>query len=165
MNTTRELVPAVYEALQARAQALLQARGGSLSPASLVHDVLVKLYQSQRQDWADERHFRAAAALAMRQILQDRARRNRSAKHQHEHATFSLSGLASGETPMDALALQRALETLESDNPRAAEVVVYRLFGGLQWQELAETVGRSETTVKREWRVGRAWVCHHIEAL
>lgn len=154
----------MYDALCVRAS-LLVARGkGSLSPESLVHDVLVKLFRSESQNWRDEVHFRATAALAMRQILADRARKSRTARHGHCLASVSLSGLSDPKEIVDAFALKEALDALEPVHPRAVTVFVYRLFGGLKWSEVADALGCSESTVKREWRIGQAWVRMRLAA-
>lgn len=158
MESTASLVPKVYDALRERASCLLGRGGGSLSPQSLVHDVLVKLYRSEQQSWRDERHFRAVAAIAMRQLLVDRARRKATTKHGDHPELVSLTNVAQEGSPLDVVALTRALEQLEVARPRSAEVLVLRLFGGLQHEEIAEELGCSVSTVKREWRLGQAWL-------
>jgi RNA polymerase sigma factor (TIGR02999 family) len=120
--------------------------------------VLVKLYTSESDGWRDERHFRAVAAMAMRQILIDRARRKATLKHGSNGQHLSLTGIGETDDPIDALALAAALVSLEASRPRAARVVELRLFGGLDLQEVADEIGLSLSTVKREWRVGQAWL-------
>ena len=78
MDSTDELLPRLYAALKQRASAMLAARDVSLSPESLVHDVMLKLYRSDRDAWESERHFRAVAARAMRQVLIDHQRKRRT---------------------------------------------------------------------------------------
>lgn len=158
MATTDTLIPQVYEALQARATHILASEGGSLSPQSLVHDVLVKLYRANTPDWRDETHFRAVAALAMRQVLVDRARRKATAKHGAHAPHVSLTGVEGPTDTLDIVALNTALERLEQARPRAATVLIYRLLGGLSNDEIADAMGCSASTVKREWRVGQAWI-------
>ncbi|MCA9568821.1 MAG: sigma-70 family RNA polymerase sigma factor [Myxococcales bacterium] len=158
MESTETLVPKVYEALRQRAAHLLGRGGGSLSPQSLVHDVLVKLYRAETQSWRDERHFRAVAAIAMRQLLVDRARRKATARHGASPDLVSLTNVAVEGSPLDVVALTTALDQLEAARPRAAEVLMLRLFGGLSHEEIAEETGCSLSTVKREWRLGQAWL-------
>jgi len=158
MELSDALVPRVYAALQQRASQLLRSGGGSLSPQSLVHDVLLKLYRSESQTWRDEQHFRTVAAIAMRQLLIDRARRKAAAKHGANAEHVSLTGVAGAPGFADLVDLADALEQLEAARPRAAQVVVYRLLGGLSHDEIADELGCSVTTVKREWRLGQAWM-------
>ena len=158
-------MPAVYRALQKRAAVILGAGGASLSPQSLVHDVLLKLYTSDSSAWRDERHFRAVAAVAMRQILIDRARRKATLKHSSNGAHLSLTGIGESHDPVDGLALAGALESLEASRSRAARVVELRLFGGLDLQEVADEMDVSLSTVKREWRVGQAWLRTRLSGL
>lgn len=162
MATTETLVAAVYDALQERAARILDNRRASVSPASLVHDVVLKLYRSQTQTWQDETHFRAVAAVAMRQILADRARRKATAKHGANADHITLSGVGSTDDPLDLIALHTALVALEEARPLAARVAVCKLFGGLVIPEIARELDCSESTVKREWRVGHAWLRRHL---
>lgn len=137
---------------------LLRSGAGSLSPDSLVHDVLIKLYQADTAAWRDECHFRAVAAIAMRQILIDRARKKATVKHGANAHPISLTGIGEEDDPLDGIALAQALESLEASRATAARVVELRLFGGLELHEIANELGCSLSTVKREWRIGQAWL-------
>lgn len=164
MASTDELLPKLYALLRARASSLLAARDVSLSPDSLVHDVMLKLYRSDRDAWESEAHFRAVAARAMRHVIIDHQRRRRAAKRDGERVDVSISLLADDpSSPVDLFHLDRALEELEAARPQVAEVVVLRVLGGLNHQEIADQLGLSESTVKRYWRTGRAWLRSRLE--
>lgn len=152
-----DLIPHVYAMLQAQASSIL-GMGASLSPRSLVHDALLKLYRSDMDVWRDEAHFRAVAALAMRQIIIDRSRRAKTVKHGGGRRQVSLSGVGYERDPVELLALVNALESLEASNPRVARVVEYRLLGGMSIEQTAKELAISTSTAKREWRVGQAWM-------
>lgn len=137
---------------------MLLRQGGSLSPRSLVHDALLKLYHSEVASWDNERHFRAVAAMAMKQILIDRARRARTEKHGGAGRQVSLTGIGREDDPVDLITLVTALEGLELARPRASSVVEHRLLGGMELPEIATELGVSLSTTKREWRVGQAWL-------
>lgn len=127
-----------------------------------MHEVVVKLYRSQVQSWRDETHFRAVAAIAMRQVLADRARRRATQKHGANALHITLSGIGSDDDPIDLIALHASLVSLEEARPAAAQIVVCRLLGGMAIPEIARELGCSESTVKREWRVGHAWLRRHL---
>jgi RNA polymerase sigma factor (TIGR02999 family) len=123
-----------------------------------VHEAFLKLVRNRDPGWESERHFFGAAAQAMRQILVDQARRKASLKHGGHGQRIELAdGLAFIEPPTeDVLALDDAIRTLEAEEPRLAEIVLLRYYTGLSVEETAAVVGRSERTVKREWRQARA---------
>jgi RNA polymerase sigma factor (TIGR02999 family) len=100
----------------------------------------------------------------MREILIDQARRKASGKHGgHGQRVELTEGLALIEPPAaDLLALDDAIQRLQTEEPRLAEVVMLRYYAGLSVEQTAEVVRRSDRTVKREWRQARAWLAGHL---
>jgi RNA polymerase sigma factor (TIGR02999 family) len=156
------LFPAVYRDLENIAKA--HVRGGmSLEPRGLVHELYLKLTEASI-DARDRKHFYAIAALAMRQILVDRARKRQSQKRGGEHAErVTLSQLANDDTAVDVVAVDRALTKLEALSSRQARIVELRCLVGLTVEETAEALGVSERTVAGEWRLARAWLSRELE--
>src|SRR5262245_39404093 len=160
------LLPAVYAELR-RLAAALSTRlppGQTLQPTALVHEAYLKLVRDHDPGWESQRHFFGAAAQAMREILVDQARRKGSVKHGgHGQRVELADGLALIEPPADdVLALDEAIRGLQAEEPRLAEIVLLRYYTGLSVEETAAVVGRSESTVKREWRQARAWLAGRL---
>lgn len=162
------LVPLVYADLRrmARAQARRQAPGGTLDTGALVHEAYLRLVDERRAGWQDRRHFYAVAAMAMRQIMIDHARRRSRAKRgggQHLTAVDDVADPVSADAEQ-LLDLDRALARLEETDPRLVRVVECRYFGGLTEQETADALGTSVRTVQREWLKARAWLREALES-
>lgn len=157
------LLPLVYRELRHLAARRLasEAPGQTLQPTALVHEAYLKLADSGAT-WSSQGHFFGAAARAMRCILVDRARARRARKRGGDwRRVDSLAEVAgAGDlTPQDdLLELDSALSRLEERDPRKAQVVLLRYFGGLSVDEVATTMGLSPTTVKDEWVFARAWL-------
>ena len=161
-----ELLPALYAELR-RLAASMTARlppGQTLQPTALVHEAYLKMVRGRDPGWGGKRHFFGAAAQAMREILVDQARRKASLKHGGRGQRVELAdGLALIEPPAaDVLALDEAIQGLQAEEPRLAEIVLLRYSTGLSVEETAAVVGRSESTVKREWRQARAWLAGRL---
>jgi len=161
-----ELLPEVYAELRRLASALTaQLRPGqTLQPTALVHEAYMRLVRNQDPGWEGRRHFFGAAARAMREILIEQARRKASLKHGGGARRVELAeGLALIEPPADdLLALDEAIGRLQADKPHLAEIVLLRYYTGLSVEETAEVVGRSVSTVVREWRFARAWLAGRL---
>lgn len=153
-----QLLPLVYRDLEAIARAYVQP-GASLEPRGLVHELYLKL-ASASLDAADRKHFFVIAALAMRQILADRARRKHAVKRGKGGVRVTLTGIAEDdrERDLDALAVELALAKLEGLSRRQARIVELRWLLGLSVAETAEALDVSERTVHAEWRLARAWL-------
>src|SRR5690606_16745604 len=159
-----ELLPLVYEQLRAIAQRRMREEraGHTLQATALVHEAFVKLVgggsAAEQPGWESRAHFFRVAAEAMRRILIDHARKRKSAKRGGKATPIPLSvvDLAAEHDPAQILALSEALDTLEAEDARAAEVVKLRFFAGLSVEETAETMGISERTAMREWAFARA---------
>jgi RNA polymerase sigma factor (TIGR02999 family) len=158
------LFPAVYRDLERIAMS--QVRGNAtLEPRGLVHELYLRLTKGPLEA-KDRNHFFATAALAMRQILVDRARKRQTQKRGGEHhERVTLSGLAQNEeSGVDLIAVDRALAKLEEKSPRQARIVELRCLLGLTAEETAEALGVSERTVHGEWRLARAWLSRELAA-
>jgi RNA polymerase sigma factor (TIGR02999 family) len=161
-----ELLPVVYAELR-RLAAAWTARlppGQTLQPTALVHEAYLKLVRNRDPDWEGQRHFFGAAAQAMREILVDQARRKSSIKRGgHGQRVELAEGLALIEPPADdLLALDEAIGQLQIEKPQLAEIVMLRHFTGLSVEETAGVLGKSVSTVTRDWRYARAWLAARL---
>jgi RNA polymerase sigma factor (TIGR02999 family) len=156
------LLPLVYDELRGLARAKLrhERQGHSLQATALVHEAYIRMLGADSPSWNDRGHFFRAAAEAMRRILIDHARRRGRAKRGGGRIQVTLGDVQVGTgLPLeDLLALDEAIQRLEGQDPRMAEIVRLRFFAGLSVEETAETLDVSERTVKREWAVARAWL-------
>jgi RNA polymerase sigma factor (TIGR02999 family) len=161
------LAEAVYpELCQIAARFLKNERAGhTLEPSALVHELWMRLAGSGAINFHNRAHFGAVAAQTMRRILIDHARARIRDKRGGEQRQVSLTAVE-GWNPVsrdeDLLDLDQALSKLASADPRAAKVVELRFFGGLQEDEVAESLGVSLITVKRDWRVAHAWLVNRL---
>ena len=158
----------VYEELRREARRILgrHAPGHSVTPSILVHDAYMRLASAGGEPaFASELHFRAAASLAMRHVLVDRARRRNAHKRGRGWSRVMLIGLgveASEPLDVDLLALAEALDALAAIDPEGANVVQMRFFGELTHEEIALALGISLRTVERSWRAARAWLFERL---
>jgi RNA polymerase sigma factor (TIGR02999 family) len=155
-KASSELLPLVYEELRALAHARMVKvpPGNTLQPTALVHEAYLRLVKDADPSWNSRGHFFAAAAQAMRQILVDQVRRKRSAKRggDQKHVSADDVEIAFEALEFDAMALHLALERLERDDPRKAQIVLLRYFAGLDREETAKCLDVSVRTIDREWR-------------
>ena len=161
-DALERLVPLVYRELRAIAARQLRRERGdhTLQPTALVHEAYLKLVDQRPSGWKNRGHFLAVAAQAMRRILVDHARAHRAAKrgrHFERVSVETAEGIVA-TPPTDVLALDEALSRLSALDPRQGQVVELRCFGGLTIEETADAVGLSQTTVKEEWRLAKAWL-------
>jgi RNA polymerase sigma factor (TIGR02999 family) len=157
-----DLLPAVYDELRRLAAALTSRLrpGQTLQATALVHEAYLRLVGAQDPGWQGRRHFFGAAARAMRQILIDQARRKASHKHGGTGQRVELAeGMAYVEPPADnLLALDEAIQKLQSHKAYLAEIVMLRFYTGLSVEETAGVLGESVRTVYRDWRHARTWL-------
>jgi RNA polymerase sigma factor (TIGR02999 family) len=162
------LLPVVYDQLHRIAHRALQGErsGHTLGTTGLVHEAYLKLVDQTRVGWRDRAHFFAVAALAMRRILVDYARRHRRAKRGGGASVVTLDeGVVSlDERAENLVALDEALTRLSELNPRLSRVVECRFFGGLTEEEIAEALGVTTRTVKRDWAKARGWLYQELTA-
>lgn len=162
-NASSRLLPLVYEELRrlARARMADLPSGQTLQPTALVHEAYLRLLGNEDVAWNDRAHFFGAAALAMRDILVERARRRARIKHgrgiQRVDLGESLSISADPEE-VDLIVLHQALQRLEAEDERKGRVVMLRYFAGLSIEDTAAALELSPATVKREWNYARAWL-------
>ena len=156
------LLPLVYDELRIIARGRLhhERQGHSLQATALVHEAYIRMLAGDQPSWNDRGHFFSAAAEAMRRILIDHARKRGRAKRGGGRIQVTLGDVEVGAgLPLeDLLALDDAIQRLEEQDPRMAEIVRLRFFAGLSVEETAKALEVSERTVKRDWAVARAWL-------
>jgi len=152
----------VYRELRRRAGRYMRGErpGHTLQPTALVHETYLRLTHTDRTDWQSRAHFYAVASCEMRRILVDHARSRAAAKRGGQLERISLEDAAAYCTsrPDELVALDDALLQLAEWAPRAARIVEMLFFGGLTEAEIAEVLGISVRTVKRDWSAARAWL-------
>lgn len=161
-RSAARLMPIVYDELRRLAAGYLRRErpGQTIQATALVHEAYLRLVAEQAHHWKNRTHFLAVAALSMRQILVERARRRAAAKRggNPERITLDDHLLASEPSGVDVLALDEALNRLARLDAQQARIVELRYFGGLTIEEIAETLDISPATVKRHWTLARAWL-------
>lgn len=154
-----------YEELRRVARAVRRGRpSSSLTTTALVHEAFLKLVPSRTLEWQDRRHFFGVVARAMRQVLFDAAERRLAAKRGGGAREVSLPEdiHAAPIDPVELLDLHAALQRLGSLDPRLVHLVELRYFAGLTVEDTAQTLGVSTATVKRDWRLARAWLARAL---
>jgi RNA polymerase sigma factor (TIGR02999 family) len=159
-----ELLARVYDTLRNIAVGQLRAErvGHTLQPTALVHEAYLRLLGQRVVDWRDRAHFFGLAAVTMRRILVDHARR-RKAKRRDAEQVQPITVLTEGGESVDLLDLDRALDRFASRFPRQAKVVEMRYFAGLEFEQVALALDTSLRTVKRDWTFARAWLRDALE--
>ena len=156
------LVDHVYATLRRMANRQMGAERGdhTLSPTALVHEAYLRLVDQESMDWRDRAHFYAIAARVMRRVLIDHARRKLAGKRGGDQIKVTLNEEVAGTvaSPEALIELDTALERLEELSPRQRQVVEMRFFGGMTHEEVAEVIGVSVPTVRRDWRLAQAWL-------
>ena len=156
------VVPLVYQELRRVAARHLrrEAPGHALQATALVHEVYLRLVDVDRMTLKDRAHFFGVAAVLMRQILVDHARRQRADKRGGGVTMLSLDEVSPPALApsVDVLALDEALDALSSFDVRQCRVVELRFFAGLDIPEAADALGVSTATVEREWAMAKAWL-------
>jgi len=163
-----ELMPIVYETLRrmAATQFSRERPGHTLGPTALVHEAYLRLMKSMEPGrWENRAHFFGAAAVAMRRILIEHARRHRARKRSGSMLRIDLDEALAYESGRsdELLALDEALRRLERLDARQSRIVELRFFGGLSLRETAEALGLGTTTVKTEWAMAKAWLRRELE--
>jgi RNA polymerase sigma factor (TIGR02999 family) len=163
-GTSGEILPEVYDELRKLARARLARErqpDQTLQPTALVHEAYLRVSGGQRERRWDRRgHFFAAAAIALRRILVERARHYRRIRHGGEQHRVELDhdSPAPAADLEDVLAVDQAVTRLEKIDPGKARVVMLRYFAGLTIEETAAAMDLSPATVKNEWAFARAWL-------
>lgn len=161
------LLPLIYDELHRLAGNQLQGerRDHTLNATALVHETYLKLVDQSRVTWQNRAHFLGVAAQAMRRILINYAEKRRAQKRGGDVvATTFDDDLAPRDARADELVdLDEALKRLKEISPRQATVVEFRFFGGLTHEEIAEVLAVSVPTVRRDWRLARAWLTSELD--
>ena len=141
---------------------LRRERGVSFSSGDLVNDAILRLVQMGRITLADKPHMMALAARLMRHIVIDHARAR--VTHKRDHVRVALDEDLDGEHRPDLIALETALIRLGAIDEGLMALVEMRYFGGMAMGDIAHVTGQSESTLKRRWRVARAWLADALGA-
>ena len=162
-----ELLPLVYAELRRLAASYLRREraGHTLQPTALVHEAYLRMIDQTQAHWQNRAHFFGVAAQMMRRILVDHARAQQAEKRGGEFQKLSLDENidVSGQRADELVALDDALERLAEIDPKKSRVVELRFFGGLSVEETAEVLGVSAPTIKREWRMAKAWLYGQVQ--
>ena len=166
-SAAAQLLPLVYDKLrQLAARKLTQEKPGqTLEATALVHEAYLRLVDTDKtQHWNSRGHFFAAAAEAMRRILVENARRKQAVKHGGglRRVNLDQENALAAAPPDDLLALDEAIKILQVEKANLAEIVMLRYYTGLSVEETASVVGRSVSSVVRDWRFARAWLAGRI---
>ena len=160
------LMPLVYDELRQLARGYLQRERSNhtLQATGLVHEAYLRLVDQTSMSWQNRAHFFAVAATAMRRILVDYARSHRAEKRggDREKIEFDEALAPAGERAVDLIALDEALHDLGAFDERQSRIVELRFFGGLTNEEIGEVLEISARTIKREWRLAKAWLRREI---
>ena len=166
-----QLTPLVYAQLRAQARRHMRGErsGATLQSTALVHETYLRLVDVRVTDWQDRAHFFALSAQLMRRILVDAARARNAQKRGGPAArvqgvsTPDLDQVAAADSSAALLCeLNDALETLRGLDPRRAQVIELRFFGGLSVDETADVLQVSPQTVMRDWRLAKVWLAREL---
>lgn len=159
----KQLLAEHYDEFRRVARGVLNgdAQALQLQPTDLAHAAAIKIFSLNRIDLQGRTHFLSLSARIMRQILMDEVRRVRAAKRQVPPVTTFWPG--EENAALDLEALDAALSKLETIDADRARLVEQRFFAGLTIEEIAAAEGKSESTLKRQWRAARAWLIHELE--
>jgi RNA polymerase sigma factor (TIGR02999 family) len=162
LHARDELLPLVYEELRRRAAAYLRRERAdhTLQPTALIHEAYLRLVGQQRVAWQNRAQFYGLAAQMMRRILVDHARAQQATKRPAAAMKVTLDERIGQAEAIDCdlLLLNQALSELTVFDPRQAQIVELRYFGGLAEHEVAEVLDISRSTVTREWQTAKAWL-------
>ena len=163
------LAPLIYPELRriAGRQLRHERADHTLQPTALVHEVFLHLVDQRRASWNNRAHFFAVAAQVMRRILVDHARSRETLKRGGAVTTVTLEAdgadVSVDPVAAEVLAVDEALRRLAAQDPDQARVVELRFFGGLSVEETAHVMDRSARTVKRDWRMAKAWLFRELQ--
>ena len=155
------LTPLIYQDLRRLAHRYLlgERAGHSLQTTALVNEVYMRLVDYKRMQWQDRAHFFAVSAQLMRRILVEHARRhNLKRGGAVQHVSLEQAVEVGAGRSRDLVAVDEALNELARIDPRKAQVVELRFFGGLNVEETAEALSISAVTVMRDWSSAKAWL-------
>jgi RNA polymerase sigma factor (TIGR02999 family) len=161
-SALEELMPLVFDDLRQLARRQFQGEppGHTLQPTALVNEVYVRLVGQRQVHWENRGQFFSFAAMLMRRVLVDYAKAKKADKRGKGLPHLPLDeGIAVPErSGVDMVALDEALSRLAALDARQGRIVELRFFVGLTNEQVAETMGLSLTTVKREWQTAKLWL-------
>jgi len=166
----RQLTPLVYDQLRhlARRYMRRERAGHTLQPTAVVHEAFVRLVDME-VNWQNRGHFYAIASRLMRRILVDHAKAKRRDKRGGDllirplETLEGIDAIPATSALVDILEIDDALEQLAKRDPRLAHTLELHYFGGLTYQEVAQTLQVSETTVHRDMRLAKAWMLSQMK--
>lgn len=169
VEALNRLFPLVYEELRRIAHRRMRGEraGHTLNTTALVHETYLKLIGQERVEWRERGHFYAVASEAMRRILVNYAHERRAGKRGGDLVRVPLDdalGVLGDEQLDELVAIDEALTRLKAFNPRGADVIVYRFFGGFDHEEIAGIMNVSPVTVRRAWVASKAWLRGELAA-
>jgi RNA polymerase sigma factor (TIGR02999 family) len=161
-----ELVSIVYNELRRLAGRYLnqESAGQTLQTNDLIHEAFLRLIGQRHVDWHNRAHFFGIAALMMRRILTDHARRRACGRHGGAARRVVLDEVpdVAARSDADIVAVDEALVELQAVDEQLAKIVELRFFGGLEHDEVAAVLGVSEVTVRRRFRIAKAWLYRRL---
>jgi len=162
-----ELIPAVYDELRRLAKNYLSRErpDHTLQTTALVHEAYLRLVDQNAVNWQNRAQFFGIAAQMMRRILINHAKERQAQKRQGSATKVSLDEAVSffEKREVDLMALDEALNTLAVLDPKQTQIVELRFFGGLTIDEVAEVLGISPATTKREWDSAKLWLRRQLD--
>ena len=157
-----ELAPIIFRELRRVAQGHLRRErpNHTLQATALVNEVWIRLAGHTPSGWENRAHFFSVSSRLMREILVDYARRRNAGKRGGLHRQITLQDhlAAQEDRSTEVLALDQALDRLQQFDSRASRIVEMHFFGGLSFEEMGLVLGISARTVRRDWRMARAWL-------
>lgn len=166
-SALERLIPLVFRDLREIAGRLFrrESDGHTLQPTALVNEVFIRFTEQRNIHWANREQFFGVAAMMMRRILVDYAKGRNAAKRGSGAIKLPLDealGVAVQED-FNVVALDEALSRLAEFDERQSRIIDMSYFVGLKYEEIAELLGISVTTVKREWRTARLWLHRELK--
>ena len=162
-----EIFPLVYDELRKLASSRLKSERDdhTLQPTALVHEAYLRLIEQKKQTWENRVHFFGLAAEMMRRILVNHALGKNRVKRFGNQTRLALDEAVSfaQEKEIDVVLLDEALNNLAKFDAAQAKIIELKFFGGLTNEEVAEVLGVSDSTVKREWRIAKAWLHQQLK--
>jgi RNA polymerase sigma-70 factor (ECF subfamily) len=163
-----KLIALVYAELRRLAAHYLRGErpDHTVQPTALVHEAYLRLTKLREMDWQSRSHFFATAATVMRRILVDHARAQQATKREGFREAISLEEalVVSPSRSAELIALDEALDRLAQLDARRSKIVELRFFGGLSEEEAGAFLGVSARTIKRDWRVAKAWLYNEVNS-
>jgi RNA polymerase sigma factor (TIGR02999 family) len=163
-----KIIPTIYQELSFIARRYLRRENKdiSLQTTELINEAYLRLVDQRESDWQNRAHFFAVAARVMRNLLIDRARKRKNAKHGGAFQDISIERLQLGfpNKNIDLIRLDDALKLLEEFDERKLRIVELKFFAGLTSAETAQIIGVSEITVKREWLKAKAFLYSELSS-